>query len=41
MVMGDPVSVSESDDMDGALSGVQQQAMDDAQQTVDSFFDQD
>ncbi|EAU54611.1 lysophospholipid acyltransferase family protein [Mariprofundus ferrooxydans] len=39
-VMGDPVSVSEGDDMDDALRRVQQ-AMDDAQQTADSFFDQD
>ncbi|WP_018294724.1 lysophospholipid acyltransferase family protein [Mariprofundus ferrooxydans] len=38
-VMGDPVSVSEGDDMDDALRRVQQ-AMDDAQQTADSFFDQ-
>ncbi|WP_167631335.1 lysophospholipid acyltransferase family protein [Mariprofundus ferrooxydans] len=37
-VMGDPVSVSEGDDMDDALRRVQQ-AMDDAQQTADSFFD--
>ena len=39
-VMGDPVSVSEDEDMDDALRRVQQ-AMDDAQQTADSFFDQD
>lgn len=39
-VMGDPVSVSEDEDIDDALRRVQQ-AMDDAQQRADSFFDQD